>query len=106
LRVYYAAPGKFEAMHARFRDHTSKLFEKHGIKIVGYWVPQDQDKGADHKLIYILAHESRDAAKKSWDAFMKDPVWQEARKTSEAGGRLVDKVESTYMLATDYSPLK
>ena len=106
MRVYYAAPGKFEDLHARFRDHTNKIFVKHGMQIVGYWVPLDKDKGAENKLIYILAYPSREAAKKAWDAFRDDPEWKQVAKASEANGKLVDKVESTYMTATDYSPLK
>jgi hypothetical protein len=106
LRTYYAAPGKSEAMHARFRDRTCALFKKHGIEIVGFWVPTDAEQGADSKLIYVLAHKSREAAKKSWDAFRNDPDWQKARAASEVNGKLVDKVESVFMAATDYSSLK
>ncbi|MBE0540593.1 MAG: NIPSNAP family protein [Verrucomicrobia bacterium] len=106
MRTYYAAPGKFEAMHARFRDHTSKLFKKHGIEIVGYWIPMDKDQGAENKLVYILAHKSREAAKKSFADFGNDPEWKKARAESEANGKLVDKVESVYLSATDYSPMK
>ena len=106
MRIYYAAPGKFEAMHARFRDHTCKLFKKHGMDIVGFWIPTDKEQGADTKLVYVLAHQSREAAKASWAAFSNDPDWKKARSESEVNGRLVDKVESYYMAATDYSPLK
>ena len=101
MRVYYAAPGKLDALHARFRDHTCKLFEKHGMANLGYWVPQENP---ENKLIYIIAHASRDAAKKSWAAFMADPDWQKAYKASEVDGKLVAKVESTFLTATDYSP--
>ena len=66
LRTYYAAPGKLEALNARFRDHTCASFKKHGMEIVGFWIPTDKDKGAENKLIYILAHKSREEAKKSW----------------------------------------
>jgi hypothetical protein len=106
LRTYYAAPGKFEAMHARFRDHTCALFKKHGMEMVGFWVPTDKDKGADNTLIYLLAHKSRDEAKKSWGAFSNDPEWKKARDESEVGGKLVAKAESVFLSATDYSPLK
>lgn len=106
MRTYIAAPGKFEAMHARFRDHTCALFKKHGMEIVGFWVSTDTEQGADNKLVYVLAHKSREAAKKSWDAFRNDPDWQTARAASEVNGKLVDKVQSIYMAATDYSPLK
>jgi hypothetical protein len=101
LRTYYAAPGKLEALNARFRNHTLAIFEKHGMANIGYWMPADNP---DNKLTYILAFPSRDAAKKSWGEFAADPEWQKVVKESEADGRLVAKVESTYLTATDYSP--
>jgi hypothetical protein len=104
MRTYYPAPGKFEALHARFRDHTNKLFVKHGMELVGYWVASEPDKG--EKLVYILAHKSREAAKKSWDAFINDPEWKKARSESEANGKLVEKMETVFLTATDYSPIK
>jgi hypothetical protein len=106
LRTYHAAPGKFEAMHARFRDHACALFKKHGMEPVGFWVPTDADKGAGSTMIYILAHKSRDAAKKSWDAFRDDSEWKKAKAESEANGKLVEKAESVFLSATDYSPMK
>jgi hypothetical protein len=101
LRTYYAAPGKLEALNARFRDHTMRIFEKHGIVNIGYWMPTDNP---DNKLVYLLAFPSRDAAKQSWKEFGADPDWQKAAKESEANGRLVSKVESVFLSATDYSP--
>ncbi len=101
MRIYYAAPGKLEELHARFRNHTCKLFEKHGIVNVGYWVPLENP---ENKLIYVLAYPSREGREKSWKAFMADPDWQAAYKASEVNGKLVDKVESRFMTATDYSP--
>src|SRR5947207_4535214 len=101
LRTYYAAPGKLEELHARFRDHTCKLFEKHGMVNVGYWVPLDNP---ENKLIYVLAYPSREAREKSWKEFMADPDWQAAHKASEVNGKLVNKVESSFLSATDYSP--
>jgi hypothetical protein len=106
LRTYTAAPGKLEALNARFRDHTCALFKKHGMEVVGFWIPTDKEQGAENKLIYILAHKSREAAKQSWKDFGSDPEWQKARTESEVGGRLAEKVESVFMGATDYSPLK
>lgn len=103
LRTYTANEGKLEALHSRFRDHTVKLFEKHGMANVGYWVPTEAPESTN-TLIYVIKHESRDAAKESWKAFMADPAWQEAYKNSVADGKLVAKVESVYMNATDYSP--
>jgi hypothetical protein len=105
MRTYYANPGKMEALHARFRDHTNKLFEKHGITIIGYWSPLDP-KQAEQKLVYILAFPSKEAAAKSWKAFGTDPDWKRAKAASEANGVLVQKAESVYLNPTDYSPIK
>lgn len=101
MRVYYAPPGKLDALHARFRDHTCKLFEKHGITNIGYWVPIQNEA---QKLIYVLAFPSREARDASWKAFNADPDWKAAHKASEANGSLVSKVESTFLTATDFSP--
>jgi hypothetical protein len=105
LRTYYAAPGKMQALHDRFRNHTNKLFEKHGMTIVGFWVPLDA-KGAEQKLVYMLAFPSKEAAVKSWKAFQGDPDWINAKAASEINGKLVKSVDSIYLKATDYSPLK
>ena len=105
MRTYYAAPGKMEALHARFRDHTCKLFEKHGMTIVGFWSPSDP-KEAEKKMVYLLAFPSREAANKAWAGFRDDPAWKAARDASEKEGKLVDKVESVFLTATDYSPIK
>jgi NIPSNAP len=106
LRTYTAAPGKLEALHARFRNHTNRLFAKHGMKIVGFWVPSDKDKGADNTLVYLLRYPDRAAREKAWEDFRKDPEWIAARDASEASGKLVDNVVSVMLTATDYSPLK
>jgi len=106
LRTYYAAPGKLEALNARFRDHTCALFKKHSLEVVGFWIPTDAGKGADNTLVYLLAFPSREAAKKSWAAFGSDPAWKKAQQESEVNGKLVTKVESVYLNATDYSPIK
>src|SRR4051794_23700587 len=105
MRTYYANPGKMSALHARFRDHTCKLFEKHGMTIIGFWSPID-GKEADEKMVYILAYPSKEAADKSWAAFRNDPDWKAAREASEKDGTLVKKVESVYLNPTDYSPIK
>ena len=105
-RKYTAAEGKLDALNARFRDHTNALFRKHGMEIVGFWQPTDAKQGAANTLIYILAYPSKDAREAAWKAFNADPEWQAARKESEKNGKLVDKVESTYMTPTDYSPIK
>jgi len=106
MRTYYAAPGKLEALNARFRDHTCRLFKKYGIEIIGFWIPSDKEKGAENTLVYLLAHKSREAAKQSFADFGKDPEWQKARAESEANGKLVEKIESVFLGATDYSPIK
>ncbi|MBI5800193.1 MAG: NIPSNAP family protein [Verrucomicrobia bacterium] len=103
MRVYYAAEGKLDALHKRFRDHTCKLFEKHGITNLGYFVPIGDNP--ERKLIYFLAYPSLEARNASWKAFMADPNWQKAYKASEVDGKLVAKIESAYLNATDYSPL-
>lgn len=101
MRTYYAAPDKLEALNARFRDHTLKLFEKHGMVNVGYWTPAENP---DRKLIYLLAFPSQEARNASFRAFGEDPQWREVVKTSEANGRLVTKVDSLFLKATDFSP--
>src|SRR5450432_3082729 len=106
LRTYYAAPGKLEALNARFRDHTCALFKKHGMEIVGFWIPMDKEQGAENKLVYMLAHKSREAAKQSWKDFQADPEWIKVRTESEVNGKLTEKIESVFLSATDYSPLK
>ncbi len=101
MRTYYATPGKLEDLQARFRNHTLKLFEKHGMKNIGYWVPTENP---ENKLIYILEYPSREAREKSWKSFGADPEWHKAAKESEANGKLVAKAESLFLTATDYSP--
>jgi hypothetical protein len=106
LRTYHAAPGKLEALHARFRDHTSDLFQKHGMTIVGFWVPTDADKGAGETLIYMLAFPDRAAATAAWRAFASDPDWVKVKADSERDGPLTTKIDSVFTSPTDYSPLK
>ena len=101
MRTYYAAPGRLDALQARFRDHTCKLFAKHGMVNIGYWIPLENP---DNKLIYILAFPSREEREKMWKAFGADPDWAAARKASEADGKIVAKAESVFLQATDFSP--
>ncbi|QJW96997.1 NIPSNAP family protein [Frigoriglobus tundricola] len=103
MRVYYAAPGKLDALHARFRDHTTKLFEKHGLTNVGYFVPVGENK--DNKLVYWISAPSKEARDKSFKEFVADPDWKTALAESEKDGKLVAKAESVLLTATDYSPL-
>ena len=102
LRTYYTHDGKLDNLIARFRDHTTRLFEKHGMTNVGYWVPRDQP----NTLIYVLSYPNKDAATKAWDAFRKDEAWVTARNASEANGPIVQKVVSVFMDPTAFSALK
>lgn len=102
LRVYYAADGKLDALHSRFRDHTCKLFEKHGITNIGYWTPIENP---DRKLYYIISCPDRAARDASFKAFGEDPEWQAVVAESEKHGKLVTKVESTFLHLNDYSPV-
>ena len=102
MRVYYAAEGKLDALNARFRDHTLKLFTKHGITNLGYFVPA---KNTENKLVYFLAYADRSARDASWKAFGSDPEWKAAQKASEVNGKLITKVESAFLTATDYGVL-
>ncbi len=105
LRTYTVYPDKMKDMHARFRDHTCKLLEKHGMTLLGFWTPIDE-KGAQEKLVYLVAHKSKAAADASWAAFRADPDWIKARDASEAPGKIVVKVEASFFNPTDYSALK
>ena len=106
IRTYYAAPGKLEELHARFRNHTMTLFKKHAMEVVGFWGPTDKEKGSENTLVYVLVFPSRQARDQSFKEFGADPAWQKARGDSEKNGKLVEKVESVILMATDYSPLK
>jgi len=106
LRVYTASPDRMDNLVARFRNHTTRLFEKHGMKNVGYWTAVSGEN-AERTLVYILAYPSREAREASWKAFQADPEWQQVAKESQADGiRLAEKVDSRYMVPTDFSPVK
>ncbi len=105
LRTYTTADGRLPDLMARFRNHTNYLFVKHGMDLIGYWTPTEGD-GAGNTLIYLLAHDSREAARKSWAAFAADPDWKAAAAASRKDGRLVTKVENRWLQATDFSPIK
>ena len=105
LRTYTAPEGKLSDLHARFREHTMRIFQKHGMTNVGYWKPMDAPL-SDNTLIYLLAHPSREAAKKSWGAFVGDPEWKKVATESQVNGKIVAKVESVFLEPTDYSPMK
>jgi hypothetical protein len=102
LRVYHTYEGKLDDLLKRFREHTTKLFEKHGMKNVAYWTPLDEP-AKNNTLIYILAHPSREAAAANWKAFQDDPEWKSVRDKSEENGKIVEKVDSTFMKLTDFS---
>lgn len=103
LRTYTTLAGRLPALHARFRNHTLKLLEKHGMKNGMYWTPT-AEKLAANTLIYVVSHDSLEAAKKSWAAFDADPEWCKVLAESEKDGKIVQKVESVYMTLTDFSP--
>jgi hypothetical protein len=105
LRTYTAVDGKLDAVNARFRDYTQRIFARHGMKSLGYWVPSEGAL-AGKTLIYVIEHQSREAATKSWAAFRADPEWQKAKAESEVNGPIVAKVESVYMTPTEYSAIK
>ncbi len=105
IRTYHTFPGRLDALHKRFREHTMEIFQRHGMTNVAYWTPQDSpDK--DNTLIYVISHASREQAKKNWDEFRNDPEWQKVSADSEKDGKIVEKVDSVFADATDYSPLK
>jgi hypothetical protein len=108
LRTYKAAEGKLDALLARFRNHTVKLFAKHGMTQLGYWVPTEKKDGAGETLIYILAHKDQKACEESFKNFRADPAWTKAKTDSEVNGPLTakDGVQSVLMAPTDYSPAK
>ena len=106
MRTYHASPGKLNALHARFRDHTNKLFVKHGIELIGYWTPTDEPRSKD-TLIYILAYADREAREKAWKDFQADPDWVKAKAESEKDGPLLARPpESVFMSPTDFSPMR
>ena len=105
IRTYHTLPGRLDALHKRFREHTMKIFEKHGMTNVAYWTFEDSP-AKESTLIYVISHASREQAKKNWDEFRNDPEWKAVAAASEADGKIVEKVESVFVDATDYSPMK
>jgi hypothetical protein len=105
IRTYHCLPGRLDALHKRFREHTMKIFEKHGMSNVGYWVPQDSP---DHEntLIYVISHASREQAKANWAAFVADPEWKKVAEDSQKDGKIIDHIDSVFVDATDYSPIR
>jgi len=105
LRTYTSPDGRLNDLLARFRDDTMRIFKKHGMENVGYFVPTDAP-GSSNTLVYILAHDSRDAATKSWAAFRDDPEWKAVQTRTQANGPIVSNVQSVFLEATDFSPMK
>ena len=105
LRIYTATPGNLDNLHARFRDHTTRIFGNHGMKVVGYWTPTSEEE-SENTLVYMLEHASQDAADASWRAFGQDPEWDRVAEASNANGQILGGSERRYMKATDYSPMK
>lgn len=105
LRTYTTHEGKLEALHQRFENHTLELFERHGMTNIGYWVPTDPEL-KENTLVFIIAHESAEAAEANWNAFRADPDWQRAYEESHADGPLVQHAESVFMTGMPYSPMQ
>jgi hypothetical protein len=105
IRTYHTLPGRLDALQKRFRDHTLKMFEKHGMTNVAYWVPQDSP-AKETTLIYVISHASRDAAKANWATFIADPYWKKIAADSQVDGKIIVRIVSVYMAATEYSPIK
>lgn len=105
LRIYTATEGNLDNLHARFRNHTTRIFRKHGMEVVGYWTPTSEEE-RDDTLVYVLEHQSQEAANASWRAFIQDPEWQEVAEESNRNGEILGGIERRYMVATDYSPLQ
>ncbi len=105
LRTYTAPEGKLDDLHTRFRDHTMRIFQRHGMTNVGYWTPQDSTL-RENTLVYLLSHPSRAAADQAWRDFSADPEWQRVSEESQRDGRIVSQVVRMYLDPTDFSPMK
>jgi len=106
MRTYFAKPGKLEDIHKRFRDHTLRIFSKHGMTVVAFWGPVYKKDGSEDRLVYLMSFKDRAERDAKWREFATDPEWQKVSKESEANGKLVDKVESVFLYDTDYAPAK
>lgn len=102
LRIYHAVPGKLALMESRFRDTTSKILARHHLHVIGYWVAED---ARDNSFVFLFAHESREQAKRNWEAFQRDPEFQEVVK-SEQAEKTLEKADVVWLRPTDFSPLK
>lgn len=105
MRTYHCHPGRLDALHKRFREHTNYIFVKHGISLIAYWTPAEAP-ASENTLVYVLAYPSMAAREASWNAFREDPDWIAARAASEEDGPIVEKVDSLFLNPTDYSPIR
>ena len=105
LRTYKATPGNLDNLHARFRDHTTRIFRKHGMEVIGYWSPTSEEERED-TLVYLLGHDNQAAADQSWQDFIADPEWARVAEESNRNGHILGGIERKYMVATDYSPMR
>ena len=105
IRTYHTLPGRLDALNKRFREHTLRKFEEHGMTNVAYWTFQDSP-AKENTLIYVISHASREQAKKNWAGFVADPEWKKIADDSQRDGKIIDHIESVFVDATDYSPLK
>ncbi|MBS25246.1 MAG: NIPSNAP family protein [Gammaproteobacteria bacterium] len=105
LRTYKATPGNLDNLHARFRDHTTRIFRKHGMEVIGYWSPTNEEERED-TLVYLLGHDNQAAADQSWQDFIADPEWARVAEESNRDGQILGGIERKYMVATDYSPMR
>ncbi len=103
-RVYEAAPGKMASLQDRFRNHTLEIFQRHGIKNIGYWTADVGDYS--DRLIYLVAFENAAQREKAWASFRNDPEWQRVRAESELDGPLTTRITNSLLTPTDFSPLK
>lgn len=101
LRIYYCLPGRLDKLIERFQNHTTRIFEKHGMENIGYWLPTKNEKNA---LYYILAFPSKEARQKSWADFVADPEWKDVQTKSEADGKIIESITSVVMNASDILP--
>lgn len=106
LRTYFAMPGKLEDIHKRFRDHTLRIFAKHGMTVVNFWGPVYKKDGSENRLVYVLSFKDRAERDAKWREFATDPEWQKVSKESDANGKILEKVESVFLYDTDYTPVK
>lgn len=100
LRIYHIHPGKMEDINNRFKNITIELFKKHGMKIVDYW----EDAEGNNKIYYIVEHKDRESRDRSFQSFVNDQEWIDAKAQSELNGPIVERVENYFMNRVPFSP--